>query len=125
MTLSLRIFFIAGIVIFISIILLLLRKKNLNLKYTLLWLFSALVLLVVSIQPNIVYLISKIIGIEAPVNTVFVIGSIFTLLLILSLTVIVSHLNNRIRKLTQEIALLDYKLRDLVKHDKIDNNDNI
>jgi hypothetical protein len=113
MTLTLRIFFVTGILMFCIIIFLMLRKRNLNLKYTLLWIFAAIIMLVISIDPNIIVFISRAIGIETPVNTVFVIGSIFSLLIILSLTVIVSRSNNRIRKLTQTVALLEHRLRNL------------
>jgi hypothetical protein len=125
MTLSLRIFLIVGILAFFLIIFLMLRKKNLNLKYTLLWIFAALIMLIVSIYPSVIYSISKIIGIETPVNTVFVIGGIFSLLLILSITVIVSHFNNRIRKLSQTIALLDYKLRKLENLESLESGNKV
>ena len=50
----LQLFIIACIVLYLIIILYLLKKKRLNLKYTLLWFLTALVMLVVTIFPGIV-----------------------------------------------------------------------
>jgi hypothetical protein len=111
--LSLRIFLICSILVYLLIIIYMLRKKSLNLKYTLLWLFSALVMLIVIIFPNIIYGLSALAGVINPVNMVFVFLGMFSLLILLSLTLIVSHLNNKIRNLTQSNALLEERIRKL------------
>ena len=60
---TLRIFFIVCIVLFFLIILYYLIKKKLNLKYTLIWLFSVLVLLILAIFPILVEKVASLVGI--------------------------------------------------------------
>lgn len=110
---TLRIFLIIIILIYLIVIIDLLKRKKLNLKYSLIWLFSSLFLLLLVIFPDIVYNFSNFIGIATPVNVVFVVEAIFVLMILLSLTTIVSYLNEQNRKLTQHIALLEKRVRDL------------
>lgn len=113
---ALRIFLITIILIYLIVIIDLLKRKKLNLKYSLTWLFSSLFLLLLVIFPNIVYKFSDFIGIVTPVNVVFVVEAIFVLMILLSLTTIVSYLNEQNRKLAQVIALLEKRVRDLEKN---------
>jgi hypothetical protein len=123
MDITLRIFLIIGILIFLVIILQLLKKKKLNLKYTLVWLLSAFVMLVAAIFPGIVNAVARLIGIISPVNFVFVLEGMFVLLILLSLTAIVSHINNRIYKLIQSLAILEKRVRELEEEKSKENND--
>lgn len=113
MALSLRIFLLTGTLIFLGIIIYFLTKKRLNLKYTLLWLLSALVMIIVTIFPQIVRVIANIIGIKSEVNVVFVFAVSLVLFIILSLTIIVSLINNKIYRLTQTQAILEKRVREL------------
>lgn len=115
MNINLRIFLIVCIVIYLGIIIHFLRKKELNLRYSLIWLISAFVMLIVSIFPGIIIKFSLIVGIIDTVNIVFVLEGMFVLLILLSLTAIVSHLNERSRQLIQAVALLEKRVRDLEK----------
>jgi len=119
MNITLRIFLVFAIFIYLGIIIYLLKKKKLNLKYTLLWLFSALAMLIVTVFPQIINLIANVVGIVAPANLVFVIEGMFVLLILLSLTAIVSHLTNRVYCLTQKLALVEKRVRELEKKEKI------
>lgn len=111
----LQIFLITCLTLFLIIIIRFIVKKRLNLKYSLVWLFADIVMLIVTIFPQIVYFIGELIGIAAPVNTIFLFGGIFMILIILTLTFIVSNMNNRIYKMTQSIALLEKRIREMEK----------
>lgn len=110
---GIQIFFIFAILVYLIVIIHLLRKDKLNLKYTLLWLFSAFVLLVVTIFPQTIYLISNMLGIKTPINSAIVLASMFIIMILIMLTSIVSRLNKSLRVLIQEVALLEKKVRDL------------
>lgn len=112
MSIPLRIFLIAAILIFLLIILHMLRKKNLNLKYTLLWLAAAVIMLLIALFPGLIYSLSDLLGVALPVNAVFTISGMFSLMIMLSLTLIVSHLKNEIRDLTQSIAILEHDAKE-------------
>lgn len=119
MNIRLKIFLIVSILIYLSIIIYLLRKKDLNLKYTLIWFFSAFVMLVMTLFPTIIKNIASVIGIIDEVNVVFVFEGMFVLLILLMLTSIVSRISKKNRILAQKIALQDKQIRDLT--DKLEN----
>lgn len=113
MKIILQIFLIICVLIFLAIIVHYLAKKKLNLKYSLAWLGAGLGMLVIAIFPQIAIKISSLVGIETPVNAVFLFAGMFMLLIIFTLTIIVSHMNNRIYSLTQKQALLEKRVREL------------
>lgn len=118
MNLILQIFLIVCVLLFLGIIIYYLAKKKLNLKYSLTWLAAGLGLLILAIFPQLVDMIGSLVGIAAPVNTVFLFAGMFMLLIIFTLTMIVSHMNSRIYRLTQMQALLEKRVRELEGEEK-------
>lgn len=113
MNIVLQIFLIAAVVLFTLIIIRYLTQKRLNLKYSLAWLAACLIMLILAIFPSLVEGIGKLVGIATVTSTVFVFAGMFMLVIILTLTMIVSHMNNRIYRLTQLQALLEKRVREL------------
>ena len=120
MNFTLRIFFGIVDLIFLVVILNMLKKKKLNLKYTLTWLFAAFALLVVDCFPQVIEGIMNLVGVASPVSMVFVLEALFVLVILLSLTAIVSHLTERVYRLTQTIAIMEKKIRELEEEKKKD-----
>ena len=85
----------------------------LSLKYTLLWLFSAFIMLIVSIFPDILRTVAKLLGFEIASNAVFSLMLGFVIIILLSLTAIASKQTENIKKLAQTIALLEKNIREL------------
>lgn len=112
MSMQLRLALILGILVYILVIAVLLSKKRLNLKYSLLWLFSAVILLLLALFPKIVFFISSIIGIAAPTNTVLLFIIFCMLLILISLTSIVSKQSRNIKRLIQQVAILEKQIND-------------
>ena len=104
---------ISGIIIFFILVLLFLKRKELSLKYTLLWLLAGSVMAVMVISPSVLIVLSKLLGIETPMYTLFVIGMGFILCILMALTSIVSRQNQKITKLIQTIGMLEKRIRDL------------
>lgn len=115
MSMALRISLLLGILVYLILIFVLLRKKSLNLKYSLLWIFMAIVLFVMVIFPKIVTFIAHLIGIVSPINAIFLAFIFFILLLLISLTSIVSKQQRKIKTLIQNVAILEKKLEDINK----------
>lgn len=88
-----------------------LRKERLELKYTLLWLLALLIVLIVVIFPQLINTVAALVGVYNPVNLVFYVQGVFVVIILLSMTAIVSGLNRRIRRLAQEVAILEERLR--------------
>lgn len=110
-----RIILLTGVLLYIFIIIFLMRKDKMNLKYSLVWFLSGIVLLICGIFPQIIIKFSKLIGVYSEVNVVFFLGVCFLLIIILSLTSIVSCQGARIRSLTQTQGMLEKRVRDLEK----------
>ncbi len=102
-----------GLVVFYALLVYMLAKHSLILKYTLVWMLGGLVLAVFLLFPEVVLKISDFIGVSNPVNAVYLLFAGVVLMLLLSLTSIVSQLNNRARSLTQSVALLEKRVREL------------
>jgi len=110
---ELRFVLFIGLGGFSLLVLLLLRRNRLNLRYTLAWLFSCLAMFGILLFPEIARTIARSIGIVEVVNAIFLLQGLLVMLILLSLTAVVSHLNEKSTVLTQKIALLEERLRRL------------
>lgn len=86
----LRIGLVLGAAGYLWLILWLLKKKKLTVRYSIIWLISALVLLVFAVFPYVVLVLTNLLGMAVPINLVFILVIAFMLLLLLSLSSIVS-----------------------------------
>ena len=75
----------------------LIKKNKLELKYALSWLFLEVGILIITLIPNLLNVISKALGIYNEI-----------ILVIFSLTMSLSRNSERVRKMVQEIALNSY-----------------
>lgn len=112
MDLSLRISLLSIIIIFAVSILFLLKRGRLSIKYSLLWLFAVLIMLFMTLFPDLVFSAAGLFGIINGLNFIWFAQGLFVLLILLSLTVIVSGFKNHIIRLTQTIARLEKDLMD-------------
>ena len=104
---------ILGSVGLLFIVLELVRQRRLKEEYSLLWLLTAVVLLALSLWRSSLDLIAKLMGIFYPPTALFVIGFGFVLLLLLYFSTIISQLSGENNSLTQRIAILDWRVRQL------------
>lgn len=118
MTLKLQILIIAALVIALLFVIIQIRNRKLDLKYSLTWLFLIIALLILTIFPMILTFFSDLIGFGSQMNMLFVSGFLLTLLIIYTLTRAVSKLMDQVRTLTQKVALLERELREAKDGDK-------
>ncbi|MCI8785448.1 MAG: DUF2304 domain-containing protein [Eubacterium sp.] len=83
------------------------RRQALDLKYALSWLTVGTAVLILDLFPGMMNYLVHLLGIELPVNMMFFFGFCFTLLLLFILTVKVSKQGEQLKRLTQEVALLE------------------
>ena len=115
----LRVSVVVACLILLAYVVYLVRRERLQLKYSLLWLAMAVVLLMVSVFPEPLFLLSGLFGFATASNFIFVAGFVFLLAICLTLTSIVSKQAVSIKNLTQRIAILENEIErpTLVKHD--------
>ena len=112
MSIVLRIGLTLGSIVFLCVVVRLVLRGKLQLKYSLLWMFLSLAVFVAALFPNLVSKISGLLGIDVTSNFVFLAGFIFMFGICLSLSVIVSWQARDIRSLVQQVALLSKELDD-------------
>ena len=120
MTMNIKAQIIISIIIILGIVYIInmVRKKALELRYSLTWLGVGICILILTLFPQIMNKISAIMGIASPMNMLFFLGFCFSLTIIFSLTISASKMSIQIKDLTQEIAL--YKKEQNEKVDEIE-----
>jgi hypothetical protein len=89
----------------------LVRQRRLLERYALLWLFSATVLLALSVWGGALESIADLIGVAYPPNALFLIAFGFVLVLLLHFSLAVSRLSDQSKVVAQRLALLEERLR--------------
>lgn len=117
---ELKLQIIIGVVIIIGIIYIisLIRSNRLELKYALSWLIVAFFVLLIDCFPQLMKSLADVLGIASPINMMFFIGFLFSLLIILTLTVAVSIASGSVKRLTQKVALLEKRIVELEKKEE-------
>lgn len=115
MELKLRIIIAVIVCVGIVYIINLIRKNRLELKYALSWIAVAIMVLILDCFPAMMENMAEVLGITSPVNMMFFIGFLFSLVIILTLTVAVSIAAGSVKRLNQKIALLDKRIENLEK----------
>lgn len=101
--------------LYFLMVFLLLKRKSLNLKYTLLWLFSGVVMLVLAAFPRLLDWFAALVGVYDPTNALFAFMFFCVIVILMSLTAIVSKLNEKSTRVIQNMALMERRIRELEK----------
>lgn len=110
---KLRITLGIALIVYFSLILLFLKKKAIELKYTLLWILAGLSMALMVIFPSVLTSFLHLLGITGNMNGLFLICIAFLMMLTMALTSIVSKQSAKIRRLAQEYAVLEREVREL------------
>ena len=110
---TIRVLLLLGTICYLAMILFLLKKRRLTVKYAIIWLLSAVVLVIFALFPYVVLVLTDLLGMAVPSNTVFILAAAFMLLLLLGLSSAVSQFAQKITRLAQKNALLEERVRRL------------
>ncbi len=91
------------------------RTRVIELKYALVWFLLALVMLVMDLFPDLLERAARALGVTLPINMLTLLGFGFVLIILYSFTIVLTNENRRSKRLTQEIALLERRVRQLEK----------
>jgi hypothetical protein len=100
----------------------LLRRGILREKYAVLWLFFSSAALFFAIFPSVLDRISFAIGVAAPVNLLFFVTVVLLILVSVQLSYELSRHEGRIRRLAEEVALLQQQINSLGEKDENESN---
>jgi hypothetical protein len=97
-------------ILLLLVVLELIRSRRVRERYALLWLLTAVVLLVLSLWRSGLETISSLVGIYYPPSALFVLGFLFIVVLLLHYSTVISRLSDQNTILAQRLALLESKL---------------
>jgi hypothetical protein len=106
MDVRIRILTIGGAVAILLMVVELVRRRKLKEEYSVLWVFTAVFILLVSIWFSLLSKVTQAIGAISPASTLFFFGLLFCLVLLLHFSVRISSLERRLTALVQEVGLL-------------------
>ena len=104
-----------GSICFLLIIFYSVRQKKLKEAYAILWIFSGLIMLMLSVWTDCLRTISELIGIIYPPATLFLFIVCGIILILFQYSLLLSKNQERISRLAQEIALLKAEIEKLRK----------
>lgn len=104
-----RVVAVGGSVIVLALVIELVRRRRLKEEYSLLWVVTALCLLVLSLWYELLEGITNAIGAVSPPSTLFFFGLVFALLMLLHFSTRISSLERNVTALMQELALANVK----------------
>jgi len=103
-----RIVAIAGSVMLLLLIVELVRRRRMKEEYSVLWVATSLVLIILAAWGGSLHFLTHAIGAVSESSTLYFFGLLFVIFLLLHFSVRVSLLERRLTALVQEIALLTH-----------------
>ena len=113
MTARLQLYMILCAVIWLAVIFCLLKRGLMSVKYSLLWLLLAVCLVIAAAVPYTVFVLRDLLDIQMPVNLIFLLMFCFVLVVLLSLSVAITQLAEKCKRLTQANDILEQRVRAL------------
>lgn len=91
---------------FIAIILMFVKMRVLDFKYSVLWILSGIVMVVLSLNRKLTMNISHLLKISYPSRLLLFFVFIFVLFSMFFITVVISRMQKKITRLVQEVAVM-------------------
>jgi hypothetical protein len=101
---------LAASVLTLLLVLELVRRRRLREEYSLLWLATALVLIVLSLSRPLLDVLADLVGIFYPPSALFLVAMAFVLLILLHFSTVLTRLAQQNKETAQQIALLRWQL---------------
>lgn len=108
---SLQIFLLSICIITLIIIYRMVRKKKILFKHAILWNLLDIILIICIFGVDYLRIVSDFIGMEKISNMIFLFGFLVLLAICIGLTSVVAEQKNKLIILTQEMGILNNKIR--------------
>lgn len=109
---------IIGTTAMLVIVLELVRQRRLMERYSLLWMFAAIVLLVLAVFSGLLARFADLVGIATPSNALFGVATGFATLMLLHFSVTISRISDQNKVLAQKLAATEERLRRIENREK-------
>jgi hypothetical protein len=93
----------------------LVRQRRLKEEYSLLWLATAAVLLILSVSRPLLDVLASVVGIFYPPSALFLVAMVFVMFILLHFSTVVTRLSQENKETAQQLALLRWQLEQAQK----------
>jgi len=107
----LKILALVTALVFVVLVINLVRRRRLRENFALLWISFTVIVVLLALNFNFVRLISKLLGVGNPNNTVFFLSILFLILSLIMVSIEISDLHTKVKNLIQEVSLLKSETR--------------
>ncbi|MFR0822182.1 MAG: DUF2304 family protein [Clostridia bacterium] len=118
MQLTLRVALLVITCIYLFVILKSIKHKKMQISSSIFWLLTGVVLMIALLIPNLMDMISSILGFELTVNMIFCVTIFIAFYLIFKLTILLSKQSQKNVTLIQEISILKKRVEKLEELEK-------
>ena len=98
--------------LWITVVIELVRRRKLIGSYSLLWLFTGIILIVFSLWENLLTKLTHFLGLVYPPSTFFALVIIFLAVILLEFSIRLSYLSRQTKTIAQKIAIMELEVRD-------------
>lgn len=88
----------------------LVRRRHLNEEYSMGWLITGVLMLIMASWLDLLVIISNIVGSATVTSTLFFLGLLFLVVICLHFSIRISNLTNQVRKLSQSLAIMNHEV---------------
>lgn len=107
------IFTVGAALIALLVVLELVRRRRLSEEYSLLWLGTAVLMLILGLWRDLLHSLAALVGIYDPSNLLFLLAAFFMLFIQLYFSTVITRLTYESKEAAQQIALLRLELERL------------
>ena len=115
-------FTVSASLIALLVVLELVRRRHLSEEYSLLWIGTAIVMLVLGLWRDLLHSMAQLVGIYDPSNLLFLLAALFLLFIQLYLSTVSTKLTRENKEIAQQLALLRYEVGEL-RRQQVDRQD--
>ena len=94
----------------------LVRRKHLSEEYSMGWLVTGTLMLILSVSEDALRWVSELVGATLFTSTLFFFGLLFLMVICLHFSIRISALTKQVRTLTQHVGILDHEKKVLEKN---------
>ncbi len=118
------VFTVGAALIALLVVLELVRRRHLSEEYSLLWLGTAIVMLLLGVWRELLHSLATLVGIYDPSNLLFLLAALFMLFIQLYFSTVITRLTRESKEAAQQIALLRHELERLAAQQVDSDKDN-
>ena len=112
-----NILLVLGSVLTFLYIMRLIRKSTVRIEDTFFWIFFAIILITLSLFPDLAYQIAHRLGFQAPINLVYVVIIFVLIVNQFAMSLKISRLTIKQKELTQQVAINNHSINTAIKKD--------